>query len=151
MRVYTLSDMRSEKKLRVYTASEAKGLRQWTLWLKCLYASKLQQKPTGLNGEHAFRIFVFIWGEQITWHWSSNVYNVLLMFLENDNMSDEITITGSLVQLPSQTEVKFGTIILSGYFTGYWQNRETANIGLVSSVGRAPGSSIRRSQVQILL
>ena len=26
MRVYTLSDMRSEKKLRVYTASEAKGL-----------------------------------------------------------------------------------------------------------------------------
>ena len=27
MHVYTLSDMRSEKKLRVYTASEAKGLR----------------------------------------------------------------------------------------------------------------------------
>ena len=27
MRVYTLSDMRSENKLRVYTASEAKGLR----------------------------------------------------------------------------------------------------------------------------
>ena len=26
MRVYTLSDMQSEKKLRVYTASEAKGL-----------------------------------------------------------------------------------------------------------------------------
>ena len=26
MRVYTLSDMRSEKKMRVYTASEAKGL-----------------------------------------------------------------------------------------------------------------------------
>ena len=27
MRVYTLSDMRSKKKLRVYTASEAKGLK----------------------------------------------------------------------------------------------------------------------------
>ena len=26
MRLYTLSDMRSKKKLRVYTASEAKGL-----------------------------------------------------------------------------------------------------------------------------
>ena len=28
MRVYTLSDMRSKKKLRVYTASEAKGLKR---------------------------------------------------------------------------------------------------------------------------
>ena len=33
MRVYTLSDMRSEKKLRVYTASEAKGLTPgWLLY-----------------------------------------------------------------------------------------------------------------------
>ena len=32
MHVYTLSDMRSEKKLRVYTASEAKGLNAHKLY-----------------------------------------------------------------------------------------------------------------------
>ena len=38
MRVYTLSDMRSEKKLRVYTASEAKGLNE----MKCLLPSLVE-------------------------------------------------------------------------------------------------------------
>ena len=36
MRVYTLSDMQSEKKLRVYTASEAKGLMQSLVFMKFL-------------------------------------------------------------------------------------------------------------------
>ena len=44
MHVYTLSDMRSEKKLRVYTASEAKGLRNmFTVKRTCSVTQKIGQ------------------------------------------------------------------------------------------------------------
>ena len=51
MRVYTLSDMRSEKKLRVYTASEAKGLTKKVTPKKHLTALIL--KPT-YDQKHKF-------------------------------------------------------------------------------------------------
>ena len=91
MRVYTLSDMRSKKKLRVYTASEAKGLKRIHFICSKIYVMTVCSK-------YFHRMFYFI--INVSYHQKRTIFQPLMCFSDLVHVQEhQVGAVGEVAQI----------------------------------------------------